>query len=157
MLADTIARGRREHPDRMRPVIPARMTERWRAEAMQQFIRFLNQVEAAVPAAKVVHAVVDNYATHKHPKVRAWLARHPAGPSTSRPPARLGSTRWRASSRHSPRLKRGVFSSLVGLQAAINRFVAEHNKHPKPFTWTADSDRLLTAIAREKHVLESLH
>jgi hypothetical protein len=43
----------------------------------QEFIRFLNQVEAAVPAGKLLHAVVDNYATHKHPKVRAWLVRHP--------------------------------------------------------------------------------
>ena len=43
----------------------------------QEFIRFLNHVEPAVPATKTVHAIVDNYATHKHPKVRAWLVRHP--------------------------------------------------------------------------------
>jgi hypothetical protein len=55
------------------------------------------------------------------------------------------------------RLKRGVFCSLVDLQAAINRYVAEHNKHPKPFTWTADTDRGLAAIACGKQMLEALH
>jgi hypothetical protein len=55
------------------------------------------------------------------------------------------------------RLKRGVFCSLVDLQAAINRYVAEHNKHPKPFTWTAEPDRVLAAIAHGKQMLESLH
>ena len=64
----------------------------------QEFLRFPNAVEAAVPAGKLVHCVLDNYATHKHPKVLAWLARHPRWPSTSpRPPAR-GWTRSRASS-----------------------------------------------------------
>ena len=43
----------------------------------QEFIRFLNTIEAQVPKRKAIHAIVDNYATHKHPKVRAWLARHP--------------------------------------------------------------------------------
>ena len=43
----------------------------------QEFIRFLNAVEAAVPAGKIIHAIADNYAAHKHPKVRAWLSRHP--------------------------------------------------------------------------------
>lgn len=55
------------------------------------------------------------------------------------------------------RLKRGAFRSLVDLQAAINRYVAEHNKQPKPFNRTADPDRVLAAIARGKQVLESLH
>jgi hypothetical protein len=56
----------------------------------QEFLRFLNAVEAAGPAGKLVHAILDNYGTHKHPKVLAWLARHPAGPSTSRPPPARG-------------------------------------------------------------------
>jgi hypothetical protein len=54
----------------------------------QEFILFCNAVEAAVPAGKLVHAILDNYAAHKHPKVRAWLARHPRWISTSPlPPA----------------------------------------------------------------------
>jgi transposase len=65
----------------------------------QEFIRFLNTVEARVPKRKAIHAIVDNYATHKHPKVRRWLARAtPVGRSTSRRRARPGSTPWKASS-----------------------------------------------------------
>ena len=52
----------------------------------QEFIRFLNAVERAVPAGKVIHAILDNYAAHKHPNVLKWLARHRVGPSTSRRP-----------------------------------------------------------------------
>ena len=64
----------------------------------QEFIRFLNTIEAQVPAGKAIHAIVDNYATHKHPKVRQWLARIRAGPSTSPRPRRHGSTPSKASS-----------------------------------------------------------
>jgi len=125
----------------------------------QEFIRFLNQVEAAVPAGKLVHAVVDNYATHKHPKVRAWLVRHPRWTFHFTPTSAswLNAVEGFFSTLTRRRLKRGVFCSLVDLQAAINRYVAEHNKKPKPFTWTADPDRVLAAIARGKQVLESLH
>ena len=123
----------------------------------QEFIRFLNQFEAAVPAGKKVHAVVDNYATHKHPKVRAWLVRHPRWTFHFTPTSasRLNAVEGFFSALTRRRLKRGVFCSLVDLQAAINSYVAEHNKHPKPFTWTADP--VLAAIARGKQVLESLH
>src|SRR5437588_3809253 len=67
-----------------------------------EFIRFLNAVEREVPAGKVIHAVLDNYATHKHPRVLAWLARHRAGPSTSPLPRPPGSTPSRTFSRRSP-------------------------------------------------------
>src|ERR1700704_213576 len=63
----------------------------------QEFIRFLNAIEAAVPAGKLIHAIADNYSTHKHPKVRAWLARHPRWTIHSRPPPPLGSMLSRAS------------------------------------------------------------
>ena len=63
----------------------------------QEFIRFLNRIEAAVPAGKLVHAILDNYAAHKHPKVRAWLARHRGGRFISRPPPVPGQMRSRAS------------------------------------------------------------
>ena len=77
----------------------------------QEFIRFLNQVEAAAPAGKTVHAIVDNYATHKHPKVRAWLARHPRWTFHFTPPAPPGSPPLRASSRRSPDAASSVGSS----------------------------------------------
>jgi len=55
------------------------------------------------------------------------------------------------------RLKRGVFRSVVDLQAAINRFVEETNAHPKPFVWTADPDKIIAAVKRGHQVLDSVH
>jgi hypothetical protein len=124
----------------------------------QEFIRFLNAVEREVPAGKTVHAIPDNYATHKHPKVIEWLGRIPAGRSTSRPPPPAGSTPSRASSPSSP----GVVSSAAfsrassNLQAAINRFVVDHNLQAKPFVWTADPDKIIAAAARGHQALESI-
>jgi transposase len=95
----------------------------------QEFIRFLNQVEAEVPAGKIVHAIVDNYATHKHPKVRAWLARHPRWTFHFTPTSAswLNAVEGFFSALTRRRLKRGVFRSIIDLQAAINRYLAEHN------------------------------
>ena len=125
----------------------------------QEFIRFLNQVEAAVPPAKTVHAILDNYATHKHPKVRAWLARHPRWTFHFTPTSAswLNAVEGFFSALTRRRLKRGVFKGVVDLQAAINRYVAEHNQSPRPFIWTADPDRVIAAVARGKQTLESLH
>ena len=100
----------------------------------QEFMRFLNAIEAEVPAGKMVHVILDNYAAHKHPKVRAWLDRHERFVFHFTPT----SCSWlnavegffaRLSRR---RLKRGVFRSVVDLQAAINRFLAETNAEPSP-------------------------
>ena len=104
----------------------------------QEFIRFLNAVEREVPADKAVHVVLDNYATHKHPRVKAWLQRHQRFTfhftPTSCSWANAVEGLFAKLTRH--RLKRGVFTSIVGLQAAINRFLAETNDKPKPFVWT---------------------
>src|SRR6266436_748622 len=98
----------------------------------QEFIRFLNQVEAQVPAGKIIHAIVDNYATHKHPKVRAWLARHPRWTFHFTPTSAswLNAVEGFFAKLTKRRLKRGVFRSIVDLQAAINRFLAETNNAP---------------------------
>lgn len=121
----------------------------------QEFIRFLNAINAEVPADKAVHVVLNNYAPHKHPKVRAWLVTS-ASPSTSLLPsdimlmAQRGG--WLLGQAVQAPLKRGVFHSVVDLQAAINRFLAEHNQQPKPFTWTADPDKIIAAEARAPSV-----
>ena len=106
----------------------------------QEFIRFLNTIEAQVPVGKVIHAIVDNYATHKHPKVRQWLARHPRWTFHFTPTSAswLNAVEGFFAKLTRRRLKRGVFRSVVDLQVAINRFVAETNADPKPFVWTAD-------------------
>ena len=125
----------------------------------QEFIRFLNAVEREVPPGKTIHAILDNYATHKHPKVRAWLARHPRWTFHFTPTSCswLNAVETFFSRLTRRRLKRGVFHSLVDLQAAINRFISEANQNPKPFVWTADPDRVLAAVKRGKQALESLH
>ena len=141
---------------RLDAIVADRNTQRHRH---QEFIRFLNQVEAAGPAGKTVHAIVGNDATHKHPKVRAWLARHPRWTFHFTPTSAswLNAVEGFFSALARRRRKRGVFCSLADLQAAINRHGAEHKKHPKPFAWTADPERVLAAINRGKQVLESLH
>jgi transposase len=125
----------------------------------KEFIRFLNAIERAVPAGKLIHAVADNYATHKHPKVRTWLARHPRWTFHFTPTSCswLNAVETFFATLTKRRLKRGVFRSIVDLQAAINRYLAEHNHKPKPFVWTADPKRVLAAIERGKQALESIH
>ena len=125
----------------------------------QEFIRFRNAVEAEVPAGKLIHAIVDNYATHKHPKVRTWLAHHPRWTFHFTPTSAswLNAVEGFFAKLTRRRLKRGVFRSVVDLQAAINRFVEETNADPKPFIWTADPNRVLAAVKRGKQKLESIH
>jgi transposase len=105
----------------------------------QEFIRFLNAVERAIPAGKIIHAILDNYATHKHPKVRAWLTRHPRWIFHFTPTSCswLNAVETFFSKLTRQRIRRGAFGSLVDLQTAINRYLDQHNANPKPFTWTA--------------------
>ena len=100
-----------------------------------------------MPAGKLIHAILDNYAAHKHPKVRAWLARHPRWtlhftPTSCSMRSRFSSPLTRR------RLQRGVFRSLGDLQAAINRYLKEHYRKPKAFVWTADPDRIIEELNR---------
>jgi transposase len=125
----------------------------------QEFIRFLGAIERAVPAGKVVHVILDNYATHKHPKVLAWLARHPRFVFHFTPTSCswLNAVETFFAKLTRRRLKRGVFRSIVELQAAINRFIEAHNADPKPFVWTADPTRILASVQRGNHMLETIH
>jgi len=125
----------------------------------QEFIRFLNAIEAQVPIGKVVHVVLDNYAAHKHPKVRQWLGRHPRFTFHFVPTSCswLNAVEGFFAKLSRRRLKRGVFRSVHELQIAINRFVEETNYDPKPFVWTADPDKIIAAVRRGHHVLDSIH
>jgi transposase len=124
----------------------------------QEFILFLNAVEAAVPAGKIVHAVLDNYGTHKHPKVLAWLARHPRWTFHFTPTSCswLNAVETFFAKLTRRRLKRGSFHSLVALQEAINRFVEEHNERPRPFVWTADPEAIVEKVRGGYHALASM-
>ncbi len=125
----------------------------------QEFIRFLNTIERAVPGGKIVHVVLDNYATHKHPKVLAWLGRHPRFVFHFVPTSCswLNAVEGFFAKLSKRRLKRGVFRSIVDLQTAINRFLAETNNDPIPFTWTANPDKIIAAVKRGHQVLDSYH
>ncbi len=126
----------------------------------QEFIRFLNQIERDVPAGKVIHVILDNYCTHKHAKVKAWLQRHPRWtfhfiPTSS---SWLNAVEGFFAKLTRRRLKHGVFHSLVDLQAAINRFIKLHNQtEAKPFKWRADPDEIIAARNRGFQMLDSIH
>ena len=125
----------------------------------QEFIRFLNAIEADIPAGKGVHVILDNYAAHKHAKVRAWLGRHERFTFHFVPTSCswLNAVEGFFAKLSKRRLKRGVFRSIVDLQVAINRFLDETNDNPKPFTWTADPDKIIAAVKRGHQVLDSIH
>ena len=113
----------------------------------QEFIRFLNTIEREVPAGKLIHGL--DIAAHKHPKrVRASFTFH------------FTPTSWLNAVEGffgKQRLKRGVFHSLVSLQAAINRYVTLANDDPRPFRWTKDPDKIIAAVRRGHQVLDSIH
>jgi transposase len=125
----------------------------------QEFIRFLNRIERDVPAGKLIHVVLDNYATHKHPKVQAWLDRHKRWTFHYTPTSAswLNAVEGFFAKLTRRRLQRGVFHSLVDLQAAINRYLAEHNRAPRPFVWTAAPEAILAKVKRGHQTLETIH
>jgi transposase len=125
----------------------------------QEFIRFLNAIEAEVPKGKSVHVVLDNYAAHKHPDVLAWLARHKRFTFHFTPTSCswLNAVEGYFAKLSKQRLTRGAFRSVVELQSAINRFIEETNRMPKPFVWTADPDKIIAAVKRGHQALDSLH
>lgn len=125
----------------------------------QEFIRFLKRIEAAVPAGKLVRAIIHSHAARKYPKVVARLARHPRWIFHFTPT----SCYWASAvegffaTLTLPRLQRDVFHSLVDVQTAINRYLAEHNQKPKPFRWTADPNRIIEKVNKGHQVIASEH
>jgi transposase len=111
----------------------------------QEFIRFLGAVDRQIPTGKIVHAIMDNYGTHKHPKVREWLVRHPHWVFHFTPTSAswLNAVENFFSVITRRRIRRGVFRSIVDLQAAINRYIKEHNQDPRPFVWTKPARDIL--------------
>ena len=125
----------------------------------QEFVRFLNKINRETPAELDVHVILDNYGTHKHPKVMAWLKRHPRFHFHFTPTSAswLNAVEGFFAKLTRRRLKRGAFVSTADLQQAINRFIAEHNQDPKPFVWTADPDAIIEKVRRGNQVLASIH
>jgi transposase len=125
----------------------------------QEFIRFLNVIDARVPRKKTVHVIIDNYAAHKHPKVLKWLSRHPRFVFHFTPTSAswLNAVEGLFATLAKRRLKRGVFRSVKDLKDAIHGFIADTNAKPRPFVWTKDPDQIIAAVRRGHQVLDSIH
>jgi transposase len=125
----------------------------------QEFIRFLKQLDATTPPALDLHLIVDNYGTHKHPRVKAWLRRHPRFSlhftPTSSSWLNLVERWFRDLTTH--RLRRGSFGSVTELIAAIQAYLDNHNQNPQVFVWSAPVERILAKIAKCKEALDALH
>jgi transposase len=119
-----------------------------------EFVRFLRRIDKTTPPELDLHLILDNYAAHKAPTVKRWLERHPRFHLHFTPTSAswLNAVEGFFAKLTRQRLKRGVFKGIVDLQAAINRYLAETNDNPKPFTWTADPDAIIEKVRRETGV-----
>lgn len=116
----------------------------------QEFLAFLRQIDASVPPALDVHLVADNYATHKHPTVRRWLAAHPRFHSHYTPTysSWLNQVEIWFHIITQRAIRRGSFRSVKDLVAHIDQFVQHYNRQCIPFVWTATADSILQKIER---------
>jgi len=121
----------------------------------QEWLRFLRLLDEATPADKELHLIVDNYATHKHPKVNRWLERHPRFRVHFTPTSASWLNMVERFFRDLTvnRLRRGVFRDVIELVAAIDRYVDQHNGNPKPFIWTAKASDILEKVTRARRSL----
>jgi transposase len=115
-----------------------------------EFLDFLKEIDGNVPAGLDVHIVMDNYATHKTPRIRNWLARRPHYHVHFTPTS--GSwinqvERWFAELTRK-KIQRGVHRSVKHLEADIKAFIDAHNENPKPYQWTKSADEILVAVKR---------
>jgi transposase len=125
----------------------------------QEFIRFLNVIDARVAKKKTVHVIVDNYAAHKHPKVLEWIENHSRFVFHFTPTSAswLNAVESFFAKLTKKRLRRSVFRSLQELKDAIHRFLDDTNANPKPFTWTKDPNKIIAAVKRGHQMLDSIH
>ena len=124
----------------------------------QEFIKFLRRIDAETPADLDLHLIVDNYATHKHPKVRAWLKRHKRFHfhfiPTSSSWLNLVERWFREIT--DKRIRRGVFKSVAQLIEAIRAYIEEHNDSPRPFVWTAKAADILEKVRQARAALDKI-
>src|SRR5512143_2901845 len=124
-----------------------------------EFLVFLRRIQREVPRGLQVHLILDNYATHSHPDVQAWLAKHPRFHLHFTPTSSSWLNlveRW-FRNLTDKRLRRGSFNSVADLIAAIQEYLTIHNEDPKPFVWTADPDKIIAAVRRGHQMLDSIH
>lgn len=124
-----------------------------------EFLKFLKKLDRRTDKDLAVHVIVDNYATHKHPNVTAWLDKHPRFQMhftpTSASWVNLVERFFRDITEE--RIRRGVFRSVDELKLAIMQYLEHRNTHPKPYQWTATPEAILTKVAKAKEMLRTLH
>jgi transposase len=124
----------------------------------QEFLGFLRRIDREFPGRKPLHPVMDNYGTHGHAEVKAWLAKHPRFVIHYVPTSCSWLNlieRWFAELTNK-RIRRGSFFSVDDLIAAINEFLSARNENPKPFVWTATVDSIMAKLARCRQTLEQI-
>jgi len=123
----------------------------------QEWLKFLRLIDRETPKHKELHLICDNYSTHKHPNVQTWIAKHPRFhvhfTPTSASWLNMVERFFRDLSTN--RLERGLFRSVPELIAAIQEYVAVHNKNPKPYIWTAKASDILQKVMRVNRRLSS--
>ena len=125
----------------------------------QEFIRFLNLIDEKTPRTLDLHLIVDNYSTHKHPRVKSWLRRHPRFhlhfiPTSS---SWLNMVERWFREITDKRIRRGTFQNVPALIKAIQEYLNNHNQNPHVFVWSAPVDRILAKISKCKEALGTLH
>jgi len=124
----------------------------------QEFLKFLQRLDAEFPGEVKLHVVMDNYGTHKHPRVQRWFKRHNRFMTHFVPTSSSWLNlveRW-FGELTSKRIRRGVFVSVEDLQKAIEEFLAAWNDDPKPFVWTATVESIVEKLSRCKQTLERI-
>lgn len=122
-----------------------------------EWLKFLKKIDRETPKTKTLHLIADNYATHKHPKVQHWLAKHPRFQMHFTPTSASWLNMVERFFRDitTERLRRGVFTSVPELVTAIDAYIAHHNHQPKPFIWTKSARDILQKVIRANGRLSS--
>jgi transposase len=123
-----------------------------------ELLRFLKTIDREVPKGLHVHLILDNYATHNHPNVKAWLARHSRFQLHFTPTSSswLNMVEIFFGRLTDKAIRRGIFHSVPDLIDAIETYLATHNANPEPFTWTATTDQILEKIRRGRVTLDAI-
>ncbi len=125
----------------------------------QEWLKFLKLVDAQTPQDRALHLILDNYATHKHAKVKAWLKKHPRFHLHFTPTSASWLNMVERFFRDitTKRLRRGVFRSLPELIEAITAYLGSYNASPSPFVWTATASDILEKVKRARKKVNTLH
>jgi transposase len=124
----------------------------------QEWIKFLRKIDRETPPELDLHLIVDNYATHKHPKVNSWLQRHKRFHIHFIPTSSSWLNvieRWFRDITHN-RIRNGVFKSVPQLEQAIRDYIDHHNANPKTFVWTKKAEDILEKVARARKALDKI-